>query len=56
VDLQNQITFVNPAAAALLGWVEADLIGHAVWQLLHPTLGVETLFPIQSPIATLQAH
>ena len=36
LDLEAQITFINPAAANLLGYAVEDLIGHPVELILHP--------------------
>ncbi|MEO1403369.1 MAG: PAS domain-containing sensor histidine kinase [Cyanobacteria bacterium J06635_1] len=35
LDLQGNVTFVNPAAAAMIDWEMEDLIGQSMHQVLH---------------------
>lgn len=35
VDLQGNATFINPAAAQMIGWEPQDLIGKSMHQVLH---------------------
>ena len=35
LDLQGHVTFVNPAAAAMIDWEMEDLIGRSMHQVLH---------------------
>ncbi|MEL6553116.1 MAG: PAS domain-containing sensor histidine kinase [Cyanobacteria bacterium J06621_11] len=35
LDLQGNVTFVNPAAASMINWEMADLIGQSMHQVLH---------------------
>lgn len=37
VDAQGLVTFVNPAAAAMIGWQSEDLIGQSMHAILHHT-------------------
>ncbi|HEX7124838.1 MAG TPA: ATP-binding protein [Thermodesulfobacteriota bacterium] len=37
VDLEGRFTFVNPAAARMLGWTPEELIGRAQHELIHHT-------------------
>lgn len=39
VDLQGNITFVNPAAARTIGWTRAELVGQFHHDLLRPAEG-----------------
>jgi PAS domain S-box-containing protein len=42
VDRQGRITFVNPAAAAMIGWTREELIGQFHHDLLRPSAGGQT--------------
>ncbi|WP_299413398.1 PAS domain-containing sensor histidine kinase [Acaryochloris sp. IP29b_bin.148] len=35
LDLEGNVTFVNPAAAEMIGWQTADLIGQSMHRVLH---------------------
>ncbi len=51
VDAAGQTTFVNPAAARMLGWTEADLLGRSAHALLHHRHADGSPFPVeQCPI------
>ena len=45
VDRQGRITFINPAACALLGYQAADVIGHDAHALLHHSHADGTPYP-----------
>ena len=45
LDAAGLTTFVNPAAARMLGWAEADLIGQPMHALLHHSHGDGSHFP-----------
>lgn len=55
VDTQGVITFVNPAASAMLGWTSEEMIGNVAHTLMHHSYCNKTPYPIhKSPIhATL---
>ncbi|MGB3135372.1 MAG: PAS domain-containing sensor histidine kinase [Nodosilinea sp.] len=38
LDLDGNVTFVNPAAAAMIGWSMAELIGQSMHAVLHHSL------------------
>ncbi len=37
LDTQGRATFINPAAARLIGWEPSELIGRCVYAVLHPS-------------------
>ncbi|WP_036477145.1 PAS domain-containing sensor histidine kinase [Myxosarcina sp. GI1] len=39
LDLEGNVTFVNPAAAAIIGWEMEDLIGKSMHAVLHHSKG-----------------
>ncbi len=45
LDLDGRTTFVNPAAARMLGWDIADLIGQPIHDLIHHSRSDGTLYP-----------
>lgn len=45
VDLQGKVTFVNPAAAQMIGWEVQDLIGQSMHQILHHSKADLTPYP-----------
>ncbi len=45
LDLQGKATFVNPAAARMLGWSVAELIGQPMHPILHHTKPDGTPYP-----------
>lgn len=47
LDADGRTTFVNPAAARMLGWPEADLLGHSMHALLHHCHADGSLFPVE---------
>ena len=47
LDAQGCTTFVNPAAARMLGWPEADLIGQPMHTLLHHSHADGSPFPVE---------
>ncbi|MGD1920855.1 MAG: ATP-binding protein [Pleurocapsa sp.] len=45
LDTQGNTTFVNPAAASLIGWERADLIGKSMHAILHHSKPDGTVYP-----------
>lgn len=45
LDIQGNVTFVNPAAASLIGWEMADLIGKSMHAILHHSHADGTFYP-----------
>jgi PAS domain S-box-containing protein len=45
VDLQGNATFINPAAAQMIGWSDEDLIGRSMHQVLHHSRADCTPYP-----------
>jgi len=45
VDLQGRVTFVNPAAAAMVGWYPEELLGQHLHSLLRPSKEDGTPYP-----------
>lgn len=45
LDLQGNVTFVNPAAAAIIGWEMEDLIGKSMHAVLHHSKEDGTPYP-----------
>ncbi len=61
VDCEGRTTFVNPAAARLLGWDAADLLGRPMHPLLHHTHPDGSPFlretcPIHSSLRSGEVH
>ncbi len=51
VDREGKVTFVNPAAAAMIGWEVADLIGKCMHMVLHHSHPNGSPYPVeQCPI------
>ncbi len=48
VDLNGNATFVNPAAAAMIGWDMADLIGRSMHAVLHHSHGDGRHYPCEA--------
>ncbi|GFO63238.1 PAS domain S-box protein [Geomonas paludis] len=47
VDMQGRITFVNPAAAHMVGWTQEELLGQHQHSLMHHTREDGSPFPEQ---------
>lgn len=45
LDLQGNVTFVNPAAAAIIGWEMNDLIGKSMHKILHHSKSDGSIYP-----------
>ena len=45
VDLQGNATFVNPAAAQMIGWDPQELIGQSMHQILHHSRADSSPYP-----------
>ena len=45
LDLQGNVTFVNPAAASLIGWKSFDLIGKSMHAILHHSKSDGSFYP-----------
>ena len=45
LDLQGNVTFVNPAAAAMIDWEMQDLIGQSMHRVLHHSHADGSLYP-----------
>jgi PAS domain S-box-containing protein len=45
VDLQGKATFVNPAAAHMIGWEPQELIGQSMHQILHHSRSDHSRYP-----------
>ncbi len=48
LDLQGNVTFVNPAAATMIDWEMEDLIGKSMHQVLHHSHSDGTHYPRES--------
>lgn len=48
VDLHGNVTFVNPAAAAMIGWTVEELIGRSMHAILHHSHADGTPYPLQA--------
>ncbi|MBF2026504.1 MAG: PAS domain S-box protein [Oscillatoriales cyanobacterium C42_A2020_001] len=48
VDLHGNVTFVNPAAAAMIGWTVEELIGRSMHAILHHSHADGTSYPLQA--------
>lgn len=47
-DEEGRCTFVNSAAAAMLGWLPADLLGRPMHATMHHTRADGTAYPVES--------
>ena len=47
VDMEGRITFVNPAAAQMVGWTQEELLGQRQHSLMHHTRADGTPFPVE---------
>ena len=61
IDLRGYSTFVNPAAASMLGWKIADLVGQSIHTLIHHSKPDFTPYPeeecvIRSAVKDGAAH
>ena len=45
LDLDGNVTFVNPAAAEMIGWVMTDLIGQSMHRVLHHSYADGSPYP-----------
>jgi PAS domain S-box-containing protein len=45
LDLEGRVTFINPAAARMVGWTAADLLGRKQHDILHHTRADGTAYP-----------
>lgn len=45
LDVRGNVTFVNPAAASLIGWEMADLIGKSMHAILHHSKPDGSIYP-----------
>lgn len=45
LDIEGNVTFVNPAAASLIGWEMDDLIGKSMHAILHHSKADGTVYP-----------
>ena len=45
LDTQGNVTFVNPAAASLIGWEMSDLIGKSMHAILHHSKADGSVYP-----------
>jgi len=53
VDMQGRVTFINPAAAQMVGWEQADLLGMNQHSTMHHTKADGTPYPVEDcPIQT----
>ena len=48
LDAQGNVTFVNPAAAAIIGWKTKDLVGKSMHKILHHSKADGTKYPRES--------
>ena len=48
LDVQGNVTFVNPAAAAIIGWDMNDLVGKSMHKILHHSKADGAEYPRQS--------
>jgi diguanylate cyclase (GGDEF)-like protein/PAS domain S-box-containing protein len=55
IDPQGLITFVNPAAERMLGWVEGERIGESFHDVVHgPTCHLSRLCPLVSALQSVR--
>lgn len=47
IDRQGRGTFLNPAAAKLLGWTEAELLGRSIHEVIHFQHADGSPFPVE---------
>ena len=48
LDIRGNVTFVNPAAAAIIGWDMNDLVGKSMHKILHHSKADGTKYPRES--------
>ena len=48
IDVEGRTTFVNPAAEAMLGFTEAEVLGRSMHDLTHHTRGDGSVFPAEA--------
>ena len=48
LDVRGNVTFVNPAAAAIIGWDMNDLVGKSMHEILHHSKADGTEYPCES--------
>ena len=48
LDIQGNVTFVNPAAAAIIGWDMNDLVGKSMHKILHHSKADGAEYPRES--------
>lgn len=48
VDLEGRVTFVNPAAANMIGWNEAELLGKSMHAILHHSHADGRPYPLEA--------
>ncbi len=54
-DAQSQVTWLNPAAERMTGWLSSEAIGRPLTQVFH-IVNEETRQPTESPVATCLAQ
>ena len=47
VDMQGNVTFINPAAAQMVGWHQEELLGKNQHSLIHHTKADHTSYPVE---------
>lgn len=47
VDFEGKVTFVNPAAARMIGWEAEDLIGKSMHHVMHHSRLDGSLYPVE---------
>ena len=47
VDLKGVVTFINPAGAAMLGYMPDELLGHSVHEMVHHTKKDGSYYPAE---------
>ena len=56
VDTQGRITFVNPAAADMVGWTQEELLGQNQHALMHHSREDGSQFPVQECAIAAACH
>jgi diguanylate cyclase (GGDEF)-like protein/PAS domain S-box-containing protein len=54
-DAQSQVTWLNPAAERMTGWLSSEALGRPLTQVFH-IVNEETRHPTENPVATCLAH
>ncbi len=54
-DAQSRVTWLNPAAERMTGWLSAEALGRPLAQVFH-IVNEETRLPAESPVATCLQH